>query len=130
MWAYRLYFNNYIISEGLYRFFMGRPKGRPIKPDAKKKKAVSISISPFELEILNNIAAMDNISRSEVISGLIQSAGFLKAGIIDGHETKPHIGHQKYKLKKSGLYACNPHSLKGVCKHSACEAAYRQEGLL
>jgi metal-responsive CopG/Arc/MetJ family transcriptional regulator len=109
---------------------MAPPKGRPIKPDKDKKKAVSISISPFELEILNNIAAMDNISRSEVISALIQSAGFLKAGIIDGHETKPHIGNQKYKLRKTGLYACNPHSLKGMCQHSACEAAYRKEGLL
>ena len=108
---------------------MGRPTGRPIKPDSKKKKAVSISISPFELEILNNIAAMDNISRSEVISGLIASAGFLKAGIIDGHQTTPHKGTQGYKLPKSGLYACNPYLLKGRCEHSACEAAYRQEGL-
>ena len=123
-------FNNYIISEGYLPFFMGRKTGRPIVPDAKKKKAVSISISLFELEILNNIAAMDGISRSEVISGLIQSAGFLKAGIIDGHETKPHLGYQKYKLKKSGLYACNPHLLKGLCQHSACQAAYRQEGLI
>jgi len=109
---------------------MGRPKGRPIKPDAKKKKAVSISLSPFEVEILNNIAAMDNISRSEVVSALIETAGFLKAGIIDGHETKPHVGNQKYRLKNSGLYACNPHSLKGMCEHSACQAAYRTEGLL
>jgi len=108
---------------------MGRPKGRPIKPDAKKKKAVSISISLFELEILNNIAAMDGISRSEVIRGLIQTAGFLKAGIIDGHESKPHIGVQKYRLKKTGLYTCNPHLSKGMCQHSACEAAYRAEGL-
>ena len=108
---------------------MGKKIGRPIKPDAKKKKAVSISITPFELEILNNLAAMDNISRSEVISGLISSAGFLQAGIIDGHETKEHKGNQGYQLPKSRLYACNPYLLKGRCEHPACETAYLKEGL-
>lgn len=94
----------------------------------QKKRTISISITPLQLQILEQICKMNDLTRSEVLRGLIEGAGYLECGIIGGVE--PHNGNQNYKLKKSGLMACNPYSLKGRCKNSACEAAYRKEGIV
>ena len=100
-------------------------RGRPIVPDEKKHRTVSISISPLQLQILNELCKMNDLSRSEVLRGLIEGAGFLEAGIIGGVED--HLGNQKYKMPKSGLMACNPYSLKGECQNDACQAVYSKE---
>ena len=95
-----------------------RITGRPRVSDGAKKRSVSISITPFQLQTLDAIATMDNCSRSEVLQALIEGAGFLKAGIIDGSEPR------------SGKMACNPNHKDGRCQNSACEAIYDYEGLL
>lgn len=103
-------------------------RGRPRKDNADKLRTVSISVTPLQLQILEQICTMNDLSRSEVLRGLIEGAGYLECGIVGGVE--PHLGNQGYKLKKSGLVTCNPHLLKGRCKNSACEAAYKKEGLV
>lgn len=110
---------------------MGR-KGRPRKADKDKRKAVTISISHFECEVIDAIATMDDISRSEVVSALIQTAGFLKAGILEGNTIKMHIqDNQRFKLPKTGLMVCNPYRKDGkVCQNQACQSAYVAEGIL
>ena len=108
-----------------------RITGRPRVSDGAKKRSVSISITPFQLQTLDAIATMDNCSRSEVLQALIEGAGFLKAGIIDGSEIKKHIStHQNWRGPRSGKMACNPNHKDGRCQNSACEAIYDYEGLL
>jgi len=104
-------------------------RGRPRKDNADKLRTVSISVTPLQLQILEQICTMNDMSRSEVLRGLIEGAGYLECGIVGGVE--PHLlQYQKYKLKKTGLMVCNPYTGKGFCKSSACEAAYKKEGLI
>jgi len=104
---------------------MARNIGRPIKPDDKKKKVVSISLDPLHLSLLDQLAAFDDVTRSQMVRALIEGAGIL-GGFQVGNEE--HKGNQDYKFP-SGRRACNPHLLRGRCQNSACEATYRQEGL-
>lgn len=104
------------------------PRGRPRKGNNEKKRVVSISISPLQLNILEALCERNNVTRSEMIRALIDGAGYLELGVVGG--VHPHIGGQRYLLKESGLYACNPYHLKGMCQNSACEAAYKKEGLI
>ena len=109
---------------------MGR-KGRPRLKENSKKRTVSISITPFQLQTLDAIATMDNCSRSEVLQVLIEGAGFLKAGIIDGSEIKPHVSeYQTWIGPKTGRRACNPSNVHGMCQNQACQAIYDKEGLI
>lgn len=91
----------------------------------EKKRTVSISITPFQLQILDQLCKMNDLSRSEVLRGLIEGAGFLELGVVG--KVEPHLGSQKFKMPKSGLMACNPYSLKGECQNSACQAVYAKE---
>ena len=105
--------------------------GRPRVSDDAKKRSVSISITPFQLQTLDAIATMDNCSRSEVLQVLIEGAGFLKAGIIDGSEIKPHVSeYQTWIGPKTGRRACNPSNINGMCQNQACQAIYDKEGLI
>jgi hypothetical protein len=105
-------------------------RGRPRKLE-NKKRTVSISITPFQLHTLDAIATMDNCSRSEVLQTLIESAGYLKAGILSGDGIKPHKSeHQKWMGPKTGRFACNPHLIDGMCENQTCQAVYSAEGLL
>jgi len=110
---------------------MGRKKGRPTKPDHEKKRSVSISLTRVQLEILDAIAERDNCNRSDVLSDLIQSAGFERAGVLDLGEIKEHISeHQRWIGPKTKQYACNPSNVYGMCQNVACQAIYSKEGLL
>jgi len=91
----------------------------------EKKRTVSISITPFQLQILDQLCKMNDLSRSEVLRGLIEGAGFLELGVLG--KVEPHLGSQKFKMPKSGLMACNPYSLKGECQNDACQAVYSKE---
>lgn len=102
---------------------MARNIGRPITPDDKKKKVVSISLDPLHLSLLDQMAAFDNVTRSQLVRALIEGAGIL-GGYQIGSEA--HAGTQNYKFA-SGRRACNPHLLKGRCQNSACEAVYAKE---
>jgi len=102
-------------------------KGRPALPDEKKKRSVSISITPLNLQILRKICEEDGSSRSEAIGKLIENSGYLELGITGG--IAEHIlPWQKYKLKKTGIMVCNPYN-KGPCSHPSCERGYTLEGL-
>lgn len=103
-------------------------RGRPRLSHDEKKRTVSISITPLQIQILDQLCIMNDLSRSEVLRGLIEGAGFLELGVVG--KVEPHLGNQKYKFPKTGLVACNPFSLKGVCQNSACQAVYKKEGAL
>lgn len=106
-------------------------RGRPTKPDHEKKRSVSISLTRVQLEILDAIAERDNCNRSDVLSDLIQSTGYIKAGIIEADETNGHISkYQTWTGPKTELKACNPNNVYGKCKNVACQAVYSKEGLL
>lgn len=105
------------------------PRGRPRKGNDEKKRVVSISISPLQLQILEALCERNNVTRSEMMRALIDGAGYLELGVVGG--VQPHIMPvQTYVLKHTGLLACNPHSKKGYCQHSQCQAAYEKEGLI
>ena len=109
---------------------MAKNRGRPRLDENDKKRSVSISITPFQLHCLDSIATMDDCSRSEVIAALIEGAGYLKAGILEGDTVKMHVSeYQTWIGPKTGRRACNPNNIAGVCKNHACEAVYRQEGV-
>ena len=104
-------------------------RGRPRKANDEKNRTISISVTPLQLQILEQISKMNDLSRSEVLRGLIEGAGFLECGIVGGVE--PHLQqHQKYKLEKTKLMVCNPYTGKGFCQSSACQAAYKKEGVI
>lgn len=110
---------------------MGRKKGRPTKPDHEKKRSVSISLTRVQLEILDAIAERDNCNRSDVLTDLIQGAGYTRAGIIQANETNGHRSkYQNWIGPKTGLRACNPNNVNGKCKNVACQAIYSKEGVL
>ena len=47
-------------------------------------------------------------------------------GQVEGHIQSKQL----FKLKKSGLLACNPSTGRGFCQNDACQAAYKKEGLI
>jgi len=102
---------------------------RPTVPIDKQKKSVSMSLSREALVILDNLATRTNRTRSSVIEEMIKAKGFKDLGL---KATEKHVSSlQKWngeKTRDSG--ACNPHHVNGLCKHHACEAVYKKEGLL
>jgi len=104
-------------------------RGRPRKPHDQKLRVVSVSITPLQVQILEQLCTRNDVSRSEMIRALIEGAGYLELGVVGG--VHPHIQmKQNYTLQKSGLQACNPHSKRGECLNSACQAAYKKERAL
>ena len=112
--------------EGLVPFHMARRVGRPKKPDEEKKRVVSVSMDRVDIVILDAMCDHLDVTRSQMMRKLIQDAGLQDHGIVGSEK---HAGYQNYTLKKTGLKACNPYLSSGRCQHSACQHAYRQEGL-
>ena len=101
-------------------------RGRPRKDHSEKLRVVSVSITPLQVQILEHLCQRNDVSRSEMVRALIEGAGYLELGVVGG--VHPHISmKQNYTLQKSGLQACNPHSKRGMCLNSACQAAYKKE---
>jgi len=92
---------------------------RPIVPDRKKKRAVSLSFSPPDLLILDNLCSINKKHRSSMVAELIQTAGWGELGLaaIDEH----------IMPVRSAVYdgACNPVG-KGPCTHPMCESIYKR----
>jgi hypothetical protein len=110
--------------------------GRPRKPNLEKKRTISISITPLEMQILDTVCVQNDVSRSALITSMIEAAGFLELGVTGA--TKEHIGTPRpLRTKQMGTWrvfpktlACNPYGLEGECQNDACQAAYRKEGVV
>ena len=116
--------------------------GRPRKPNLEKKRTISISITPLEMQILDTLCLQNDVSRSALISKMIEAAGFLELGVTGA--TKEHIGTPRplrvaigsrpdgttnWRVGVKSL-ACSPYGLEGKCQNDACQAAYEKEGVL
>ena len=116
--------------------------GRPRKPNLEKKRTISISITPLEMQILDTLCLQNDVSRSALLSKMIEAAGFLELGVTGA--TKEHIGTPRplrvrkvmpngqmgQWVVKSKIKACNPYGLEGKCQNDACQAAYKKEGVV
>ena len=103
--------------------------GRPRKKHDVKKRVVSISITPLQIQILEELCVRNNVSRSEMIRALIEGAGFLELGVVG--DVHPHIMlSQGYTLKETGSKVCNPYSKRGYCLNDECQGKYIKEGLI
>ena len=101
---------------------------RPTKPANERKQAVTVSLAPATLLILDNLAKAQHMNRSQVIDSMLKAKGFNDLGL---KATEKHTGTvQKWNGPKTReLGACNPHLTQGKCRHYACQAVYRKEGL-
>lgn len=112
--------------------------GRPRKDIDQRRQAVTISLAPTDLVILDNLAKHQKKNRSQVISAMLVTKGFNDLGLsaIELHQM-PIQGwpnqHQSKALGKrynaDGAHACNPKGAKGKCKHQACQIVYRFYGV-
>jgi len=109
---------------------MARRVGRPKKPDEEKKRVVSISLDKTDIVILDTLCMYQDVTRSQMMRQLLRDAGLKEHGIVGLEKHSGGVGAMQYTLKKTGLKACNPYLSSGRCTHSACQHAYRQEGLL
>jgi hypothetical protein len=113
--------------------------GRKTIPPESRKLVSSFTLSPISLVMLDNLAehlsvdTQTTLSRSKVVDLLIQNAANRELGLTatEKHTSnyrrwKIYIGKNRYRELK----ACNPHSVKGLCQNSACQAVYEKEGLL
>jgi len=92
---------------------------RPIVPDRKKKRAVSLSLSPPDLLILDNLCSINKKHRSSMVVELIQTAGWSELGLAAIDEHIMPVRSPTYNM------ACNPIG-KGHCTHPMCEAIYKR----
>lgn len=111
---------------------MARNLGRPTKPIEELKRVVSVSLGIEHIEILDALGAMNDCTRSQTVRKMIEENGLL-SGIAFSNDGVQHICHKwetnGYRLKKTGLKACNPYTNKGECRMDVCQDAYRKEGL-
>lgn len=100
---------------------------RPIVPHKKKKRQVSVSLSPTDCTILDNLCSMRDMHRSALVSELIQGAGWEDLGLaaIDEHIMPVRIQDEHLSYKG----ACNPKTAKGLCTHPLCVGIYKKEGI-
>lgn len=104
-------------------------RGRPRKKHEDKMRVITISISPLQFQIIEKLCDKNEVTRSEMIRALIEGAGYLELGVVGG--VHPHaMMNQNYVLPKTKIKACNPYSKRGFCLNSACQAAYKKEGLV
>jgi len=112
--------------------------GRKTIPPEFRKIVSSFTLSPISLVMLDNLAehmsvdTQTTLTRSKVVDLLIQNAANRDLGLS---ATEKHTGSKRWKIyignnRYRELKACNPHSLKGMCKNSACQAVYKKEGLI
>ena len=104
-------------------------RGRPRKKDLVKNKTISISVTPLQLQILDIMSVEENCSRSELIRAFIDKNAKDDFGITGG-VNKHASPNQGFVLRKSGLKACNPYIMSGMCQNSVCQAKYAKERAL
>jgi hypothetical protein len=104
-------------------------RGRPRKANDDKKRVISISITPLQLNILEHLCQRNDVTRSEMVRAMIEGAGYLELGVVGG--VQPHIMPvQTYILPQTGFAVCNPYSPKGFCENDECQGKYQKEGLI
>ena len=102
---------------------------RPSKPPDKRKQAVTVSLSPATLVILDNLARAQKMNRSQVIDSMLTAKGFHDLGL---KATEAHTANTQGwtpKGKEDDLGACNPYHIDGKCSHDTCQSLYRQWGV-
>ena len=113
--------------------------GRPILADDKKKRSTSISLTPLQLQLLDKLVddrqfGVIRWTRSKMIGALIEEHSRDILGVVGGVEKHTGNGHYTIRNLRTGeerpIKACNPHSIKGMCENSACQAVYKKEGWL
>ena len=94
------------------------------------------------MQILDTLCLQNDVSRSALISKMIEAAGFLELGVTGA--TKEHIGTPRPLRIQIGVrpdgtpkwrntvavFACSPYGLEGKCQNDACQAAYKKEGVI
>lgn len=114
---------------------------RPTKPPNQRKQAVTISLSPTDLVILDNLAKAEKSNRSRVISRMLVEKGFSDLGLsaLEAHKMPVQNWPNKFQAKNMGKLhlfdpdkpgACNPKGKDGKCSHTACMIVYRHYGVI
>ena len=114
---------------------------RPSKPAHERKQAVTISLSPSDLVILDNLATHLKTHRSGVISQMLVAKGWkdlgLKAADKRAHTAPVQNWPNEYQAKarsftfdRDAPKACNPAHRDGKCSHQECQVVYRRYGVL
>ena len=99
---------------------------RPTKPANERKQAVTVSLAPATLLILDNLARAQHMNRSQVVDSMLKAKGFHHLGL---KATANHTGaNQRWrpKGKADDPGACNPYHIEGKCKNDVCQSLYRK----
>lgn len=112
---------------------------RPTKPPNQRKQAVTISLAPTDLVILDNLARSLKTNRSQVISQMLVAKGFKDLGLsaTERHKMPVQEWPNQFQSKAlgkrwnpDGQKACNPKGKDGKCSHQACMIVYRHYGVV
>ena len=99
---------------------------RPTKPANERKQAVTVSLAPATLLILDNLARAQHMNRSQVIDSMLKAKGFNELGLkaMEAHTSALQGWRPKGKEDEQG--ACNPYHIEGKCKNNVCQALYKK----
>ena len=113
---------------------------RPPLPPNERKQAVTISLAPTDLVILDNLAKHLKTNRSQVISQMLVAKGWKDLGLkaTEGHNASVQNWPNKYQCENylkvrfdpEAPTACNPHLKDGRCSHTDCMIVYRKYGVV
>ena len=104
----------------------------------ERKQPVTISLSPTDLVILDNLARVEKKNRSQIISAMLVSKGFKDLGLsaIELHKMPVQNWPNQHQAKALGKRydadkqgACNPKGKDGKCNHQNCRIVYRYYGV-
>lgn len=111
---------------------------RPTKQPHERKQAVTISLHPTDLVILDNLAKHSKRSRSAIISEMLVAKGFNDLGLraTSQHTAVRQNWPTRYQAQQRGIKydadapkACNPAHIDGKCNHESCRIVYRKYGV-
>ena len=112
--------------------------GRPRKPINERKQPVTISLSPTDIVILDNLAKAGKQNRSQVISAMLVAKGWGDLGLkaVETHKMPVQNWPNQHQARALGVRydpdkqgACNPKGKDGKCKHTSCMTVYRRYGV-
>jgi hypothetical protein len=105
---------------------MAKNVGRPPMLDEDRKKVISVSMTLRDINTLDALCDLDEITRSQLVRRLIREAGVITHSAVQpDNSTLNHRGTGSCHL----FDACNP-KLEPQCKHYECVAIYKKEGLI
>lgn len=112
--------------------------GRPRKPVNERKQPVTISLSPTDIVILDNLSKAGNKNRSQVISAMLVAKGWGELGLkaVEKHTAMVQNWPNQHQARALGKrydpdspHACNVKHKDGKCKHTNCMTVYRRYGV-